>query len=80
MCLVLFRLSRKYSVIKYMFYVLPAVGAIAAFLFNLGYHIDFAGSAEDGKIGREVGFGSTIGALAQFSAPAVGGFLIAVFG
>lgn len=63
-----------------LFYILPALGALAALLFNVGYHMDFAGSADDGLIGREVGLGSTIGALAQFAAPAVGGFLIAIFG
>ena len=63
-----------------LFYVLPAVGALAALLFNVGYHIDFSGSSSDGYIGREVGFGSTVGALAQFAAPVVGGFLIAIFG
>ena len=63
-----------------LFYLLPAAAAVAALLFNVGYHVDFSGSADDGYIGREVGGFYMVASLAQFAAPLVGGFLIAVFG
>lgn len=66
--------------LPFLFYVLPFMAAAGSLLFNVGYHIDFSGTADDGYIGREVGMRYMVGSLAQFAAPLAGGFLIAFLG
>ncbi|MCH7882995.1 hypothetical protein IIA95_01100 [Patescibacteria group bacterium] len=66
--------------IPFLFYILPIMAAAGSLLFNVGYHIDFSGTADDGYIGREVGMRYMVGSLAQFAAPLAGGFLIAFLG
>jgi MFS family permease len=63
-----------------LFYILPAVAAVGLVLFNTGYQLDFSASADDKYIGREVGTRYMFGSLIKFSAPFIGGVLIAFFG
>lgn len=64
----------------FLFYILPLSISFAGLFFNVGYHIDFAGSADDRYVGREVGFRFMIASLMKFSAPFLGGVLITIFG
>lgn len=66
--------------IPFLFYILPLFISFAGLFFNVGYHIDFAGSADDGYVGREVGLRFMTASLMKFSAPFLGGVLITVLG
>jgi hypothetical protein len=63
-----------------LFYILPLVRAFDVMLFNVGYNLDFAGSADKKFVGEEVGARFALSGLMQFAAPFVGGILIALFG
>jgi len=63
-----------------LFFILPALQAVGALLFNVGYQLDFSASADDKYIGREVGTRYMFGSLVKFSAPFIGGVLISFFG
>lgn len=63
-----------------LFYFLPLGAALHMLLFNVGYHISFSGTVDDGYVGREVGTRYMLGSLVQFSAPFIGGVLIASLG
>jgi len=64
----------------FVFYLLPALNALDMFFFNIGYHLSFAVSADDGYVGREVGTRYMFATLTKFSAPFMGGILITFFG
>src|SRR3989338_3687399 len=67
-------------VLPWLFYVLPAFLALNMLFFNVGYNMDLAKSADEGDVGKEVGQRYMIGSLVQFSAPFIGGTLIALTG
>lgn len=62
------------------FYGLPLVHAVNILLFNVGYHMDFSGSADKDSIGREVGMQHMLSSLVALSAPFLGGIIIVLFG
>lgn len=66
--------------LPWLFYALPAILALNMLLFSVGYNLDFAESVDDGNIGKEIGQRFMIGSLVQFSAPFIGGTLIALTG
>ena len=63
-----------------LFYVLPFFSALSSLFFNTGYHIDFSGAADEGALGREIGARYLITSFVRFSAPFLGGFIIATSG
>ncbi|OGF62062.1 hypothetical protein A2926_03185 [Candidatus Giovannonibacteria bacterium RIFCSPLOWO2_01_FULL_44_40] len=63
-----------------LFYFLPPVLAINMILFNVGYHLSFSGAADGEYIGRELGMRHFVSDIVTFSAPFLGGLLIAFFG
>ena len=79
--LILYFLGLRFVVmVPVLFYILPLVLAVNMLLFNVGYNLDFAKAAEEGKIGREIGMRDTIASLVQFGAPVLGGVLITTIG
>jgi len=66
--------------LPYLFYILPAFVALSMLFFNVGYHISFTASLDDGYIGRELGVRHIIGSISQFLSPFIGGVLITIFG
>ncbi len=64
----------------WLFYVLPAALALYALFFNVGYHMDFSLSADDGRIGEEIGLGMAIIGMLKFATPFLGGLLILFVG
>ena len=63
-----------------LFFALPAVHALNILLFNVGYHLDFSGSADKDHIGTEVGMRSLVVSLVTIGAPFIGGVIIVLFG
>jgi len=63
-----------------LFWILPAAWALYMQLFWVGFHLDFSGAADEGKVGREVGLRNMFMMGAAFAGPIVGGFLIASIG
>lgn len=63
-----------------LFWFLPAAWALYMQLFWVGFHLDFSGAADEGKVGREVGLRNMFMMIAAFAGPIVGGFLIAYVG
>lgn len=63
-----------------LFYILPAIVTINHLFFNVGYHLDFAGSADRDHIGTEVGTRFMVASLVQLASPFLGGVLITFFG
>lgn len=66
--------------IPILFYILPVTLTFHMLLFNVGYHLDFSNVYDRKYVGREVGTRHMIGAMAGFSAPFIGGVLIALIG
>lgn len=63
-----------------LFWFLPAIWALYMQFFWVGFHLDFSGAADEGKVGREVGLRNMFMMVAAFAGPIVGGFLIASIG
>lgn len=64
----------------FLFWALPACVALYMLLFWNGFHLDFSGSADEDKVGREVGMRNMFMMLANFAGPLAGGALIVAFG
>lgn len=63
-----------------LFWILPGAWAVYMQFFWVGFHLDFSGAADEGKVGREVGMRNMMMMVASFAGPIVGGFLIAWLG
>src|SRR3989344_1849942 len=64
----------------YVFFLLPVLHSISSFLFNVGYHISFAGAADSDSLGKEIGARYLVSSLVTLSAPFLGGVVIAIAG
>jgi len=63
-----------------LFYIVASLCSLSLLLFNVGYHMNFSHVTDEKHIGREVGMKYVASAVAQFSAPLLGGILIAALG
>jgi len=65
---------------SWLFYALPALGALSMMFFYVGYHLDFSSSADSKHMGEEIGMSMAIIKIAYFVSPFLGGVLITTFG
>jgi len=70
-------LLTKYPVL---FFIVPAALAVNKLLFEIAYHLDLAHVADEGYIGRQVGFLYFIGGIAGISTPFIGALIASIFG
>lgn len=70
------RLERQ----ELLFWLLPAAWGLFMLLFWVGFHLNFAAVADEGRFGREVGLRNLFMNLAAFAGPIAGGFLISLLG
>lgn len=64
----------------FLFYLIPFLRSVSGFLFNVGYHVSFAGAADGDSLGREIGAMYLVSSLVTLSAPFLGGLIIAASG
>jgi len=65
---------------NFLFWILPALLALRHLLFNLGYNLGFATSADEAAVGKESGISVLVQSASPMAAPILGGFLISAFG
>lgn len=63
-----------------LFFLLPVLRAFGNLFFNIGYNLDFSGSSKSSNMGKEVGARFALSDIVRFSAPFIGGVLIASVG